>query len=109
VIPISLNAKRNYKGLAVQEWGFGMPKHVCGAWEGDFGKIFGRRCKATAIKTRRGAWRCPLHGGLSTGPKTAEGRSRISAAARARWAEYRASKANTVTHGESQPQPSNAV
>jgi hypothetical protein len=48
--------------------------------------------KATAVKTRRGAWRCPLHSGLSTGPKSAEGRARIAAAARARWAAYRAGK-----------------
>jgi len=56
----------------------------------------GMRCKATAIKTARGAWRCPLHGGLSTGPKTAEGKARISAAARARWESYRAAKAETA-------------
>jgi hypothetical protein len=31
-------------------------------------------------------WRCRLHGGLSTGPKTAEGLARIAAAARARCA-----------------------
>jgi hypothetical protein len=67
-----------------------MPKHVCQAWDGYFGKVFGRRCKATAIKTARGAWRCPLHGGLSTGPKTAEGKAKISKAARARWEAYRA-------------------
>lgn len=29
--------------------------------------------------------RCRFHGGLSTGPKTAEGRARISAAQKARW------------------------
>jgi hypothetical protein len=53
----------------------------------------GMRCKAPAIKTRRGAWRCPLHGGLSTGPKSIEGKARISAAARRRWEAYRAEKA----------------
>jgi hypothetical protein len=51
------------------------------------------RCKATAIKTKRGAWRCPLHGGLSTGPKTTEGKAHIAAAARQRWEGYRAAKA----------------
>lgn len=84
-----------------------MPKHVCGAWKMDkFARAFlggmGRhlrhlgneRCKATAIKTKRGAWRCPQHGGLSTGPKTAEGKSRISAAARRRWEAYREARAN---------------
>lgn len=81
-----------------------MPKHVCGAWKlglGDrammhvlgLGRFAKDRCKATAIKTRRGAWRCPLHGGLSTAPKTAEGKARISAAARARWEAYRTAKA----------------
>ena len=33
--------------------------------------------------------RCKFHGGMSTGPRTAEGRARISAANRQRWAEYR--------------------
>jgi hypothetical protein len=49
-------------------------------------------------KTRRGTacarkalanGRCPNHGGLSTGPKTAEGRRRISEAQRRRWARSR--------------------
>jgi hypothetical protein len=30
-----------------------------------------------------------MHGGASTGPKTAEGRAKISAVQRARWAAYR--------------------
>jgi hypothetical protein len=81
-----------------------MPKHVCGADLGAYmrtvgiavGSRFlrrmadGSRCKATAVKTKRGAWRCPLHGGLSSGPKTPEGKARIAAAARVRWAAYRA-------------------
>jgi hypothetical protein len=33
--------------------------------------------------------RCRLHGGLSTGPKTAEGRARIAEAQRRRWARWR--------------------
>jgi hypothetical protein len=69
-----------------------MPKHVCGAWLLPYG-LLGHRCTATAIKTKRGAWRCKLHGGLSTGPKSPEGVARISAAARARWAAYREAKA----------------
>jgi len=53
------------------------------------------RCGA---QTRRGtrclrrAWpngRCPNHGGLSTGPKTPEGRQRIAAAQVARWRRWR--------------------
>lgn len=53
----------------------------------------GRTCGA---KTRQGTpcrmqpmpWskRCRLHGGLSTGPKTPEGRERIAEAQRRRWA-----------------------
>src|SRR5215470_12141210 len=69
-----------------------MPKHVCGARELPYG-LLGYRCRAPAIKTKRGAWRCPLHGGLSTGPKSPEGKARIGAAARQRWGAYRAAKA----------------
>jgi hypothetical protein len=57
------------------------------------------RCCA---RTRRGSprqcqaltnGRCKLHGGMSTGARTPEGRARIAAAARRRWAEYRRRKA----------------
>jgi hypothetical protein len=37
----------------------------------------GTPCRSPAMKNRR---RCRLHGGLSTGPKTAEGLARIRAA-----------------------------
>jgi hypothetical protein len=70
--------------------GFWMPKHVCGArltFRGFW--VLGRRCKAPAVKTKRGTWRCRLHGGLSCGPTSPEGKARIAAAARARWADYR--------------------
>jgi hypothetical protein len=73
-----------------------MPKHVCGAittWAGFFP---GPPCKATAIKTKRGAWRCRLHGGLSCGPTSPEGKARIAAAARARWAAYREGRKGTA-------------
>jgi hypothetical protein len=50
-----------------------------------------RRCGAKTragtpclMKPVGGKRRCRLHGGLSTGPKTAEGRERIAAAQRAR-------------------------
>ncbi|MGR3782204.1 MAG: HGGxSTG domain-containing protein [Albimonas sp.] len=36
--------------------------------------------------------RCRLHGGLSTGPKTPEGRARIAEAQRRRWARWRAER-----------------
>jgi hypothetical protein len=46
----------------------------------------GAPCQCKAIRTKRGAMRCRLHGGLSSGPKTIEGRARISEAMRQRWA-----------------------
>ena len=42
----------------------------------------GTPCKA---KSEPGKKRCRLHGGLSTGPKTEEGRRRIAEAQRKRW------------------------
>jgi hypothetical protein len=49
----------------------------------------GTPCQCKAIETKRGAWRCKLRGGKSTGPTSAEGRARIAAAARARHARAR--------------------
>jgi transcriptional regulator with XRE-family HTH domain len=40
-------------------------------------------------KSEPGRKRCKFHGGRSTGPKTAEGRERIGAAQRLRWARWR--------------------
>jgi hypothetical protein len=45
----------------------------------------GAPCQCKAIRTMRGAWRCRLHGGPSTGPKTGEGRAPIAEAAPAGW------------------------
>ncbi len=45
------------------------------------------------MKPARGTGRCRLHGGLSTGPRTAEGRQRIAEAQRRRWAAWRAERA----------------
>jgi len=42
----------------------------------------GTKCRANALP---GKTKCKLHGGLSTGPKTAEGRKRIAQAQRRRW------------------------
>ena len=47
----------------------------------------GRPCQARVVPGKR---RCRMHGGLSTGPRTAKGRSRIAAAQRRRWARQRA-------------------
>ena len=40
--------------------------------------------------------RCRNHGGLSSGPKTAEGRERIAEAQRARWAQWRSERQSKV-------------
>ena len=49
-------------------------------------------CKKYPIKRKR---RCRLHGGLSTGPRTAEGRARIAAAQlkHGRYVNWRARRA----------------
>jgi hypothetical protein len=52
----------------------------------------GTPCQCKAIETKRGAWRCRLHGGKATGPTTPEGRERISEALRQRWAAWRAAR-----------------
>lgn len=54
--------------------------------------VCGARTRAGGHCTMRvepGKHRCRLHGGLSTGPKTAKGRARIGEANRARWAASR--------------------
>ena len=47
----------------------------------------GTTCKAEVVPGKR---RCRSHGGLSTGPKTFEGRNRVAASQRDRWARWRA-------------------
>ncbi len=52
-------------------------------------KPCGARTRAGHSCQRKGlgkGGRCPNHGGMSTGPRTSEGRSRISAALKGRWA-----------------------
>lgn len=49
----------------------------------------GRPCRMASEPGRR---RCRFHGGLSTGPRTAEGRARVAEAQRARWARWRAER-----------------
>jgi hypothetical protein len=68
-----------------------------------------RRAKCGA-KTRHGSTcrmavvvgkaRCRLHGGLSTGPKTPEGRERIAAAQRKRWHEAKKKASSEPTPAE---------
>ncbi len=48
------------------------------------------RCK---VRVEPGKRRCRFHGGMSTGPKTAEGRARIAEAQRRRRAAWRAKRA----------------
>ena len=57
----------------------------------------GTPCQCKAIETKRGAWRCKLHGGKSTGPTSAEGRDKIAAAARARHARARGNPLVPIT------------
>jgi hypothetical protein len=45
----------------------------------------GTGCKAPALQNGK----CRMHGGLSTGPITAEGRRRIAEAATRRWQAFR--------------------
>src|SRR5262245_58234088 len=55
-------------------------------------KPCGARTRAGLPCRRKGlgkGGRCPNHGGKSTGPRTPEGRARISAALKARWAAPR--------------------
>jgi DNA-binding XRE family transcriptional regulator len=49
-----------------------------------------RKGQPCRMKSEAGRRRCKFHGGLSTGPKTAEGRARIAEAQRRRWARHRA-------------------
>ena len=68
-------------------------------------KTLRKRCGA---KTRKGTpcaaqslpgkQRCKFHGGMSTGPKTIEGRDRIAQAQRTRWARQRIVAQNKASH-----------
>jgi hypothetical protein len=60
-------------------------KKRCGA----HARSTGAPCKAKALPNGR----CKLHGGLSTGPKTQEGRQAIGAATKARMADGQLQKA----------------
>ena len=55
------------------------PKAFCGA----YARSTGRPCRATALANGR----CRNHGGLSTGPRSVEGRKKISALSKARYYE----------------------
>jgi hypothetical protein len=55
----------------------------------------GKPCCARVLvrADRTLARRCRMHGGASTGPKTAEGRARCGAVQRERWARWHAERA----------------
>ncbi len=59
----------------------------------------GHACKAPAVwdaeRDRPVNGRCKLHGGLSTGPKTPEGKRRCAEGRRARWAARQAEREKT--------------
>jgi len=50
----------------------------------------GGSCQAPALLEKE---RCRMHGGLSTGPKTAEGKARSAAGVKAYWVRWRAARA----------------
>jgi len=56
------------------------PDHKCDAQTRK-----GSPCRCKPLPGKR---RCKFHGGMSTGPKSPEGRERIAEAQRRRWAEY---------------------
>ena len=49
----------------------------------------GQPCK---LLSEPGMRRCKFHGGMSTGPRTAEGKARVAEAQRRRWAAFRAAQ-----------------
>lgn len=61
------------------------PKKQCGA----YARTTGAPCKAKALPSGR----CKLHGGMSTGPKTPEGRQAIAAATKLRMSNGQLQKA----------------
>jgi hypothetical protein len=81
--------KRKAKGL----WGDGSPLNWSGRPRCNAQTRSGNSCKLRVVP---GKCRCRLHGGLSTGPKTPEGKARIAAANRLRW-ETRRQQLNVQT------------
>ncbi|WP_354540881.1 HGGxSTG domain-containing protein [Roseovarius sp. MBR-6] len=49
----------------------------------------GTPCRAKPLPGKR---RCKFHGGMSTGPRTPEGRERIAEAQRQRWQAWRVTR-----------------
>jgi hypothetical protein len=57
---------------------------------------------ACLVRVEPGKARSRFHGGLSTGPRTEQGRARISEAQRRRWRAYRANQ-STKSVGDCRP------
>ena len=51
-----------------------------------------RKGQPCRLLSEPGRKRCKFHGGMSTGPRTAEGRARIAEAQRRRWAQWATAK-----------------
>ena len=64
-----------------------------------------RKGQPCCNKVVPGKRRCRFHGGLSTGPRTVEGRDRIAAAQRRRWASRRSTEADSEISTVRRPQP----
>jgi hypothetical protein len=88
IIPTPRRANQMHNTPA-RPWGASEHRHrgrpACGA----LARSTGLPCKRTVLG--RGG-RCSNHGGMSTGPRTAEGRQRCTEAARRRWAAWRAER-----------------
>jgi hypothetical protein len=69
--------------------------------------LCGARCRDGHACRAKAAWdgirpyngRCRLHGGLSTGPRTQEGRDRLSAATKKMWTEHREERRANISAG----------
>ena len=80
-------ACRELRALGLTGYGSPLPwkqRPICGARN--------RQNEPCGVRVEPGKRRCRFHGGRSTGPKSPEGRARIAAAQRARWAAYRLAK-----------------
>jgi hypothetical protein len=64
---------------------------------GGFGKLCGARTRkgTTCIAPAKANGRCRMHGGLSTGPNSEEGRKRIAEATTRRWDNFRRNRTHS--------------
>lgn len=64
-----------------------MRRRTCGAMT--------RKAMKCRLKSEPGKQRCRLHGGLSTGPTSSEGKARVAEAQRKRWAAWREARSRS--------------